>query len=111
MKAIRNQLFYKFYSNNIILTLPCFNYTLIISQIFLLHYFRNWLSEAKRLSSPKEVEAFYLDTIDKEISILEKELSGSHQQIKFCHNDLQYGNIMLDEETNSVTIIVSFSLR
>ncbi|KAH1253881.1 putative choline kinase 2 [Glycine max] len=66
---------------------------------------RNWLSEAKRLSSPKEVEAFYLDTIDKEISILEKELSGSHQQIKFCHNDLQYGNIMLDEETNSVTII------
>lgn len=66
---------------------------------------RNWLGEAKRLSSPKEVEAFYLDTIDKEISILEKELSGSHQRIGFCHNDLQYGNIMLDEETNSVTII------
>ncbi|KAK2439975.1 Protein kinase superfamily protein [Trifolium repens] len=66
---------------------------------------RNWLIEAKRLSSPKEVEAFYLDTVDKEISILEKELSGTHQQIGFCHNDLQYGNIMLDEETNSVTII------
>ncbi|XP_058749551.1 probable choline kinase 2 [Vicia villosa] len=66
---------------------------------------RNWLNEAKRLSSPKEVEAFYLDTVDKEISILEKELSGAHQQIGFCHNDLQYGNIMLDEETNSVTII------
>ncbi|RDX61206.1 putative choline kinase 2, partial [Mucuna pruriens] len=66
---------------------------------------RKWLSEAKRLSSPKEVEAFYLDTIDKEISILEKELSGAHQCIGFCHNDLQYGNIMLDEETNSVTII------
>lgn len=110
MKAIRNQLFYKFYSNNIILTLPCFNYSLIISQIFLLQCFRNWFSEAKRLSSPKEFEAFYLDTIDKEISILEKELSGPHQRIGFCHNDLQYGNIMLDEETNSVTIIVSFSL-
>ncbi|CAI8595953.1 unnamed protein product [Vicia faba] len=66
---------------------------------------RNWLTEAKRLSSPKEVEAFYLDTVDKEISILEKELSGAHQQIGFCHNDLQYGNIMLDEESNSVTII------
>ncbi|KAH1128356.1 hypothetical protein GLYMA_06G309300v4 [Glycine max] len=66
---------------------------------------RNWFSEAKRLSSPKEFEAFYLDTIDKEISILEKELSGPHQRIGFCHNDLQYGNIMLDEETNSVTII------
>lgn len=71
---------------------------------------RNWLNEAKRLSSTKEVEAFYLDTIDKEIALLEKELSGSHQMIGFCHNDLQYGNIMLDEETNSVTIIVSFSL-
>lgn len=66
---------------------------------------RNWLSEAKRLSSPKEVEAFYLDTIDKEIAILEKELSCANQKIGFCHNDLQYGNIMLNEETNSVTII------
>jgi len=82
----------------------------MISPIFLLQCFRNWLSEAKRISSPKEAEAFYLDTIDKEITLLEKELSGSHQMIGFCHNDLQYGNIMLDEETNSVTIIVSFSL-
>jgi len=82
----------------------------VISQIFLFQCFRNWLSEAKRLSSPKEVEAFYLDTIDKEITMLERELSGPDQMIGFCHNDLQYGNIMLDEETNSVTIIVSFSL-
>ncbi|KAL9321695.1 hypothetical protein ACSQ67_009748 [Phaseolus vulgaris] len=74
-------------------------------QVYLWDTLRNWLSEAKRLSSPKEVEAFYLDTIDKEIAILEKELSGAHQMIGFCHNDLQYGNIMLDEETNSVTII------
>jgi choline/ethanolamine kinase len=89
----------------------CINFTRtpIISQLFLFQCFRNWLIEAKRLSSPKEVEAFYLDTVDKEISILEKELSGTNQQIGFCHNDLQYGNIMLDEETNSVTIIVSFS--
>ncbi|OIW13312.1 hypothetical protein TanjilG_02832 [Lupinus angustifolius] len=66
---------------------------------------RNWLKEAKQLSSPQEVEAFYLDTIDKEITILEKELPGAHQRIGFCHNDLQYGNIMLDEKTNSVTMI------
>lgn len=74
-------------------------------KVFLWDRLRNWLGEAKRLSSPKEVEAFYLDTIDKEISLLEKELSGAHQLIGFCHNDLQYGNIMLDEETNAVTII------
>ncbi|XP_027356832.1 probable choline kinase 2 [Abrus precatorius] len=66
---------------------------------------RNWLSEAKRLSPPEENEEFHLDTMDKEISILEKELSGIHQVIGFCHNDLQYGNIMLEEESNSVTII------
>ncbi|MED6169344.1 hypothetical protein PIB30_020475 [Stylosanthes scabra] len=67
---------------------------------------RTWLGEAKRLSSPKEVEAFYLDTIDREIFVLENELSGAaSQRIGFCHNDLQYGNIMLDEETNAVTII------
>ncbi|QCD95520.1 choline/ethanolamine kinase [Vigna unguiculata] len=74
-------------------------------EVHLWNKLRNWLSEAKRISSPKEAEAFYLDTIDKEITLLEKELSGSHQMIGFCHNDLQYGNIMLDEETNSVTII------
>ncbi|XP_061375426.1 probable choline kinase 2 [Gastrolobium bilobum] len=66
---------------------------------------RNWLIEAKRLASPEEVQKFHLDTMDKEISILEKELSGTHQRIGFCHNDLQYGNIMLNEETNSVTMI------
>jgi thiamine kinase-like enzyme len=72
--------------------------------------FRNWLGAAKSLSLPEEAKAFCLDTVEEEISILEKELSGAYQHIGFCHNDLQYGNIMIDEETNSITIIVSFSL-
>ncbi|KAJ1377488.1 Protein kinase-like domain superfamily, partial [Sesbania bispinosa] len=74
-------------------------------KVYLWDRLRNWLSEAKRLASPEEAETFHLDTLEKEISILEQELSGTHQRIGFCHNDLQYGNIMLNEETNSVTII------
>lgn len=62
------------------------------------------------MSSPEDVEAFKLDSLDNEISTLEKELTGTKQCIGFCHNDLQYGNIMLDEESCSVTLIVSPSL-
>ncbi|KAH0981384.1 hypothetical protein GBA52_008561 [Prunus armeniaca] len=66
---------------------------------------RNWLSTAKRLSTPEEANAFQLDSIEKEISLLEKELSGPSQSMGFCHNDLQYGNIMLEEGSKSITII------
>ncbi|KAA8537962.1 hypothetical protein F0562_027458 [Nyssa sinensis] len=66
---------------------------------------RNWLSEAKSLCSPEHSEEFCLDTLDEEIRKLEKELSWDHQDIAFCHNDLQYGNIMIDEETKSITLI------
>ncbi|KAL0363690.1 UNVERIFIED_CONTAM: putative choline kinase [Sesamum calycinum] len=38
-------------------------------------------------------------------SELEKNLSTGHQLVGFCHNDLQYGNIMIDEETRLITII------
>ncbi|AET02481.2 choline/ethanolamine kinase [Medicago truncatula] len=73
--------------------------------VYLWERLRDWLIEARRLLSPEEVEMFHLNTMDKEISLLEKELSITPQRIGFCHNDLQYGNIMLDEVTNSVTII------
>ncbi|TXG49171.1 hypothetical protein EZV62_025046 [Acer yangbiense] len=66
---------------------------------------RNWLKAAKSLSPPEEAKSFRLDAIDEEISMLEKELCGTHQRLGFCHNDLQYGNIMIDEETKSITII------
>ncbi|KAF8398197.1 hypothetical protein HHK36_017123 [Tetracentron sinense] len=66
---------------------------------------RNWLSAAKSLSSLEEAKSFLLDTMEEEIFILEKKLSGDYQRIAFCHNDLQYGNIMFDEQTRSITII------
>ncbi|KAL0324895.1 UNVERIFIED_CONTAM: putative choline kinase [Sesamum calycinum] len=66
---------------------------------------RNWLSEAKCLCSPDHVKEYKLDSLEKEISLLEKSISASHQEIGFCHNDLQYGNIMIDEQSQSITII------
>lgn len=69
---------------------------------------RNWLIATKNLSPPEEAKAFRLDAIEEEISTLEKALYRNDQHIGFCHNDLQYGNIMIDEETKSITLIVSF---
>ncbi|KAL2455974.1 putative choline kinase 2 [Forsythia ovata] len=66
---------------------------------------RNWLSEAKSLCSPEHVKEFHLDNLETEIGLLEKALSGHSQQIGFCHNDLQYGNIMIDDKAKSITLI------
>ncbi|KAK9283556.1 hypothetical protein L1049_011803 [Liquidambar formosana] len=66
---------------------------------------RKWLSAAKSLSSPEETKEFHLESLEEEISVLEKEICGDHQHIGFSHNDLQYGNIMMDEETRLITII------
>ncbi|KAL2898122.1 putative choline kinase 2 [Bienertia sinuspersici] len=65
---------------------------------------RDWLQTAKRLCSPEEAEAFCLSALGEEITELDSKLSGN-QCIVFCHNDLQYGNIMMDEHTKSITII------
>lgn len=73
--------------------------------VILWNRLRNWLSSAKQVCPPKEAMVFMLDSLDEEITILEKEISGENQLIGFCHNDLQYGNIMMDEDTNLVTII------
>ncbi|GLT60145.1 hypothetical protein SLA2020_368460 [Shorea laevis] len=74
-------------------------------KIYLWDRLRNWLNAAMTLCPPEEVKAFHLDVIKEEISLLEKELTRDYQRIGFCHNDLQYGNIMIDEETKSITII------
>ncbi|KAG8660703.1 probable choline kinase 1 isoform X2 [Manihot esculenta] len=66
---------------------------------------RDWLAEAKSLCTAKDAKKFHLDNLDEEIRMLEKWLSLDYQDIGFCHNDLQYGNIMMDEETRSITII------
>ncbi|VFQ80158.1 unnamed protein product [Cuscuta campestris] len=66
---------------------------------------RDWLGKAKGLCSPEDRKEFKLDDCEKEIAILEEELSRNSPMIGFCHNDLQYGNMMFDERTRSITII------
>ncbi|KAI3894985.1 hypothetical protein MKX03_028005 [Papaver bracteatum] len=65
---------------------------------------RNWLSSAKQVCPPEEARVFMLDSLDEEITILEKEISGENQLIGLCHNDLQYGNIMMNEDTNRTIV-------
>ncbi|KAL3654620.1 hypothetical protein CASFOL_001605 [Castilleja foliolosa] len=66
---------------------------------------RNYLKEVKRLSLPAEADEFRFNALGDEISLLEKKLSTAQQLVGFCHNDLQYGNIMMDEVTKLITII------
>uniref|UniRef100_A0ACD5VL46 Uncharacterized protein n=1 Tax=Avena sativa TaxID=4498 RepID=A0ACD5VL46_AVESA len=66
---------------------------------------RRWLEEARGRCSAEEVREFRLETLGDEIEELENALSGVDQRVVFCHNDLQYGNIMIYEETRQVTLI------
>ncbi|KAL5713787.1 hypothetical protein ACHQM5_015833 [Ranunculus cassubicifolius] len=66
---------------------------------------RKWFTAAKRLCSAEEAKSFKLDVLELDIAMLEKKLSGANQNVGFCHNDLQYGNIMLLEDSRSITII------
>ncbi|KAI5075034.1 hypothetical protein GOP47_0010995 [Adiantum capillus-veneris] len=67
---------------------------------------RDWLTEALGISSSAEyITEFRLHELNVEIEDLELQASNLHSDIGFCHNDLQYGNIMMDDETNIITII------
>uniref|UniRef100_A0A7N0UDV3 Choline kinase n=1 Tax=Kalanchoe fedtschenkoi TaxID=63787 RepID=A0A7N0UDV3_KALFE len=74
-------------------------------EVILWNRLRKWLGDAKRLCSENESDQHLLQTLDEEIHQLEKMLSGDQHRIGLCHNDLQYGNIMMDETTKSITFI------
>ncbi|XP_071690127.1 probable choline kinase 2 isoform X2 [Rutidosis leptorrhynchoides] len=65
---------------------------------------RHFLGAAKSMCSSEEVKTLRLDAMEEEIETLHNYLVAD-QRIAFCHNDLQYGNIMIDEDTRSITII------
>ncbi|KAJ3694137.1 hypothetical protein LUZ60_009617 [Juncus effusus] len=66
---------------------------------------RNWVEQSIKICSAEEAREFQLEKIREEINKLEKCLSKEGLKIGFCHNDLQYGNIMIYEDTKQVTII------
>lgn len=51
----------------------------------------------------------HLNKLDDELNYLRQLLMKDDTKIGFCHNDLQYGNIMLSENDDSVTLIVCTS--
>lgn len=65
---------------------------------------RKWLQAAKDMATSEEAKAVNLDAIEDKIVLLQRELAGK-EHIGFCHNDLQYGNIMMEEDTKAITII------
>ncbi|WCJ43298.1 Protein kinase superfamily protein [Euphorbia peplus] len=73
--------------------------------VFLWTRMRDWVAEAKNLCSLKDAKKFRLDQLEEEINTLEEHLSQGYQDTGFCHNDLQYGNIMMEEETRAITLI------
>ena len=68
---------------------------------------RRWLEQARVRCSEEESKQFQLNKLGDEITLLEKAMSGVNQSVGFSRNDLQYGNIMIYEETRQVTLIVS----
>ncbi|GMH31626.1 hypothetical protein Nepgr_033470 [Nepenthes gracilis] len=73
--------------------------------VFLWSRIRNWLKSAKSVCSLLDANEFRLVHLEDEILMLENELSRDGQEIGFCHNDLQYGNIMIADETKTITLI------
>ncbi|KAL8166918.1 hypothetical protein V2J09_008417 [Rumex salicifolius] len=74
-------------------------------EVVLWNRMRNWMKTAKNLCSKKDEKEFELTRLEDEIQMLKNELSEDGSVVGFCHNDLQYGNIMMDEEKGSITLI------
>lgn len=88
------------------LTRFCVKFSTLLYKNYLL--FRKWLKEAKNLCSLEDAEEFRLTELENEVNMLQKVFKNEEQEISFCHNDLQYGNIMMHEETKAITLIVSY---
>jgi len=66
---------------------------------------RKWLGTALAVCPNVEVAGFRLECIEDEINYLEKMVSREGESVGFCHNDLQYANMMFQDEDKCLTII------
>ncbi|KAH7331908.1 hypothetical protein KP509_20G056800 [Ceratopteris richardii] len=66
---------------------------------------RDWLNEAINICSGENLAEFGLHNIRNEIEELENKSSTLNSEVGFCHNDLQYGNILMDNKDGSLTFI------
>ncbi|KAI5062080.1 hypothetical protein GOP47_0022619 [Adiantum capillus-veneris] len=64
-----------------------------------------WINKALEICPPAWHEEFQLELIKQELVQLQCRFSKFNGVVGFCHNDLQYGNIMMNETTGEVTII------
>lgn len=84
-----------------------------------LHYpspLRKWHSSALQSCTPEAAASFHLPQIGGEIAGLQAAMTanervpGGTSPVVYCHNDLQYGNIMRNRRDGNLTLIVSCSL-
>eukprot|EP00897_Mesotaenium_endlicherianum_P001182 jgi/Mesen1/11064/ME000099S10495 len=67
---------------------------------------RQWLATSLKVATGSQVAEFGLEKLGSEIDALEMKLAGDGlERVGFCHNDLQYGNIMIDDSSSTVTLI------
>ncbi|EFJ23622.1 hypothetical protein SELMODRAFT_103062 [Selaginella moellendorffii] len=66
---------------------------------------RDWLQKAEKLCSPQSMQEFHMKRLESEIREAERTIPEPGDVIGFCHNDLQYGNIMHNDATDALTII------
>ncbi|KAH7366277.1 hypothetical protein KP509_18G070700 [Ceratopteris richardii] len=65
----------------------------------------DWLREALSMCTDEHIVEFNVKILGSEIEDLKVRSSEFKSRIGFCHNDLQYGNIMMDDKDGSLTII------
>ncbi|MCO5600887.1 hypothetical protein L7F22_055004 [Adiantum nelumboides] len=64
-----------------------------------------WIMKALEICPSTWHQEFQLESIKEDLPKLQHKFSQFQGLVGFCHNDLQYGNIMMNETNKDVTII------